>query len=156
MSETLHRITKIKKIILWSVIIGGIIALFIPTLVYGQNIPVEDVCAASQSCLKGTDSLAGGTSRDSVVKILLNIARFLTFVGAAVAVLVGVWAGITIMTSNGDSKKYENGLNTLRYAVIGLVITILAYTVVSIITGIISTTDLSETTSFFIDLLTLA
>jgi hypothetical protein len=141
MSESLERIAKIKNIILWSVIGGGFISLFIPTLVNGQT--DIDVCGRTGGCLKGTDTLADGASQDTVVDLLIVIAQWLTYVSAGVAVLVGVVAGIQIMTSNGDTTKYQKGLKTLQYAVIGLVIAVVAYTVVAIITTLLGTASAS-------------
>jgi hypothetical protein len=141
MPQTLNRISKIKKIILWSVIIGGIIALFIPTLVHGE-ISTINVCDASKACLKGTDSLSSGTDGNSVVKFLISIARFLTYIGVAIAVLFSVWGGIQIITASGDDSKYKGGLKTLQYAIIGLVITIVAYTIVAIVSSLVQTVQL--------------
>jgi Type IV secretion system pilin len=140
MPQIIDRISIIKKIILWSVIIGGLLALFIPTLVHAE-IPTIDVCKESKSCLKGTDTLGNG-DKNTVVSFLITVAQYLTFIGAAIAVLFAVWGGIQMITSSGDDTKYKGGIKTLQYAIIGLVLTIVAYTIVAVVASLVQTIQL--------------
>jgi hypothetical protein len=141
MPQTIERISKIKKIILWSVIIGGLLALFIPTLVHAE-IPAIDVCKQSGSCLKGTDTLKGSGDKNTLVTFLITVAQYLTFISAAIAVLFAVWGGMQMITSSGDDSKYKGGIKTLQYALIGLVLTIVAYTIVGLVSSLIQTVQL--------------
>jgi hypothetical protein len=143
MSATLSRISKIKKIILWSVIIGGIITLFIPTLVHGAA-PLSP--CDQGSCLVGTEDLGKGDSdsADSISKVILSIARIITFISASVAILFIVIAGIQMISSNGNTTQYTNSLNTIKYAVIGLLVTVIAYSAISIISNFITTVNITK------------
>jgi hypothetical protein len=147
MQTALKRITSIKKIILWSVIIGALVSLFVPSLVYGQPKPINP-CEISGNCLKGTEDLAnGGVTGNTISSFLLQIAQFATFVAAAVAVLFIVLGGYQMITSNGDSTKYGNALKTVQYAVIGLVLAAVAYTIIAVVSGFITTIDISNPSS---------
>ena len=70
-----------------------------------------------------------GTNKFSaVVKTIVNS---LLYILAAVSVVVIIIAGITYTTSGGDSAMVTKAKNTLLYAVVGLVVAILAYAIVN-------------------------
>ena len=62
--------------------------------------------------------------------IVADIANILAFAGGIIAVFIIVIAGITMMTSGGDAGKVTNSRNAIIYAAIGLVVIVLARTIV--------------------------
>ena len=50
-----------------------------------------------------------------------------------------VWGGIKYTTSAGDTNKVTSAKNTIIYAVIGLIISIMAYAIVNFVIGQIGT-----------------
>ena len=56
---------------------------------------------------------------------------------AVVSVLYLIYGGILYLTSSGEDKKVEDAKNTITYALIGLVITALAYAIVKLVIGCI-------------------
>lgn len=89
--------------------------------------------------LKGGVSSAQGTGVDqvstdpeSLVKQFVNI--FLFAVGA-LSVIMLIWGGIRYTTSAGDSNKVQAAKNTVLYAIVGLVVAILAYAIVNMVIG---------------------
>ena len=64
----------------------------------------------------------------TLVKQFVNI--FLFAVGA-LSVIMLIWGGIRYTTSAGDSNKVTAAKNTVLYAIVGLVIAILAYAIVN-------------------------
>jgi hypothetical protein len=146
MHTSVSRINTIKKIILWSIIIGGLISLFIPALVHGAPAPINP-CDPSlgDNCLKGTTSLASGTSSDSITKTIIGFARILTFVSAGLAILFIVIGGVRMITSNGNDTQFKSALTTVRYAVLGLIVTAVAYSAISIISSFITSVDITTT-----------
>jgi type IV secretory pathway VirB2 component (pilin) len=64
----------------------------------------------------------------SIIEILLTVA-------GAVAVLIIVIAGLRYITSAGDAARVKQSKDTLLYAIVGLVIAILAYAVVAYVTS---------------------
>jgi hypothetical protein len=145
MTTSISRISKIKKIILWSIIIGGIIALFIPTLVHGAPQPAN-VCdlGNSSNCLTGTDTLSGGTNGNSIAVAIIGFARILTFVAAAIAILIIVISGVRMIIANGNEAQYKDSLKAIQYAILGLVIAAVAYSIISIVSGFITTIDITQ------------
>ena len=66
----------------------------------------------------------------TLVKQFVNI--FLFAVGA-LSVIMLIWGGIRYTTSAGDSSKVTAAKNTVLYAIVGLVIAILAYAIVNMV-----------------------
>jgi glucose uptake protein GlcU len=79
-----------------------------------------------------------GTAGAITSNIILDVARLLTFVTGSVAVLFIVIAAFKMLTSAGDQKKYEDGIKTVQYAVIGLVLSVLAYGIVAVLVTFLS------------------
>lgn len=133
----------IKQIILWTVITVGFLALFIPVFTKAQP---ADVCEVFGNCAGGIQRFSqGGTN--SFVDLLLTIAYIFVYILGAVAVLFMVIGGYNMVSSNGDPKKYGSGLDTLKYAVLGLIIAIASFAIVTVIGGVFSTIDITSTTN---------
>ena len=66
----------------------------------------------------------------ALVKQFVNI--FLFAVGA-LSVIMLIWGGIRYTTSAGDSNKVQAAKNTVLYAIVGLVVAILAYAIVNMV-----------------------
>jgi len=52
------------------------------------------------------------------------------WIAGVLAVVMIIYAGLTMMMSAGDSSKYEKAKKTLIYAVVGLIVVILSYLIV--------------------------
>jgi hypothetical protein len=66
---------------------------------------------------------------------IVNIIEITIVVFGAVAMLIIIYAGIQFMLSQGDPAKTTTARNTVIYAAIGLAITVLAFSIVSFVTG---------------------
>ncbi len=66
-----------------------------------------------------------------VSKIMDLVNWFAWFVGLA-AVVMGLYAGILFITAAGDSGKIEQARSILLYAVIGIAVAVLAFSLVAI------------------------
>jgi hypothetical protein len=71
-----------------------------------------------------------GTSLESRIQTIVNI---LLFILGAIAVIMIIIGGIRYTTSNGDASAITSAKNTILYAVVGLVVAILAYAIVNFI-----------------------
>lgn len=67
-----------------------------------------------------------GELASDIITILISVA-------AAVSIIFIMIAGIKLVTSSGDEKKLASATSTLTYAIIGLVVTILAFMIVRIL-----------------------
>ena len=66
----------------------------------------------------------------TTIKDIINILLFLI---GMIAVLMIVIAGFRFVTSNGDSNTVSSAKNTIIYAVIGIVVAVMAYAIVNLI-----------------------
>lgn len=62
-----------------------------------------------------------------------NIVNFLIGITAVIAIFVIIIAGIQMATSQGDASKVGKARNMILYAVVGLVIAIVAYAIVNFV-----------------------
>ena len=59
----------------------------------------------------------------------------LLFIIGAISVIMLIIGGIRYTTSNGDQQAVQNAKNTILYAVVGLVIAILAFAAINFVIG---------------------
>ena len=57
----------------------------------------------------------------------------LLFIIGAISVIMLIIGGIRYTTSNGDQQAVQNAKNTILYAVVGLVIAILAFAAINFV-----------------------
>jgi len=72
-------------------------------------------------------------------RIIMNIITWVLGILSLVAVIVIIYGGVRYMTSTGDSGKVKDAKNTILYGIIGLVIALLAFAIVSFVIGGINT-----------------
>ncbi len=115
------------------------IITFIQNTITAFAKPIEP-CSTIGGCINGIDTyksnggLTGG--RDAIVRLILDIARILVYISAAVAVIVIIFAGYKMLFANGNDEQFKKGKNTLVYAVIGLIVAIVSGTIVVLVSSI--------------------
>jgi hypothetical protein len=67
--------------------------------------------------------------------IITKVANILAIIVGIAAVIVIIVAGIQYMVSTGDPTKVNNAKNAIIYAIVGLVVAVLARTLVIFIIG---------------------
>jgi hypothetical protein len=104
----------------------------------GIQVPGTTALCKGATCPGGiTDTKAQQfNDQNGIVSFISRIAQFLTFIAAAVAVIYMVWGGYNFITANGDEEKVKKGKDTLIYASVGLVVTIVAYTIVLLVSNV--------------------
>jgi hypothetical protein len=87
--------------------------------------PIADVCKTDP-----TNSVckSQGDSANALITKLVNILLFVIGALSTIMIIVG---GIFYVTSSGDSSKITRAKNTIMYAVVGLVIALVAYAIVN-------------------------
>lgn len=76
------------------------------------------------------DNPTGDVSVDGVFKLAVNV---LLYVVGAVAVIMIIVGGFKYVTSGGDSSGVTSAKNTILYAVIGLIVAVLAFALVNFV-----------------------
>jgi len=127
----------LKTIILWSVILGAIISLFIPIIVNSQNqngIRPFDPCQAG-GCITSLQSTNGG--KESILVFLLGIAKYMIYILSAVSLVYFVWGGWVLVIGETE-KKQKEATAILTWSLLGLIIAASSFTAVSAVISFMS------------------
>jgi Type IV secretion system pilin len=90
----------------------------------------SDQCSGLQAVSAGADCSGG-----SLLTNIGSIINALFIVAGAVAVIILIMGGIRYITSTGDSGRIKSAKDTILYAVIGLVVVIIAREIVGFVIG---------------------
>ncbi len=82
---------------------------------------------------------AGAGGREGVLTLITNLIKILLGVAGAVAVLFIIIGGFQFITSAANPSGAKEGKETLKNAIIGLIIIILSYVIVSAVANFVST-----------------
>ncbi len=83
----------------------------------------------SAACLFGNEANCSG---QGLFKTITNV---LLFIIGAISVIMLVVGGIRYTVSGGDSNQVQGAKNTILYAIVGIIVAILAYAVVNFVIG---------------------
>ena len=96
-------------------------------MLIGGMLFAQDACFAGAITAPTQTGLPSGSIAGSISSIIKTLA---TFIGG-LSVLMIVISGIMYMSSGGDSSKVETAKNMLIYSIVGLVVALLAWVIVS-------------------------
>ena len=119
---------RIKYLILTLGLIAGFGLAIVPSVAWSTDSPLDASCAEAPA--KNT-AVCKNRKTDKFPKIVGQIVNALLYVLGAVAVIVIIIAGILFATSSGDPALITKAKNTLLYAVVGLIVAIMAYAIVN-------------------------
>lgn len=107
-----------------------------------------NVCDGSNAA-SGTSGNSGCKSKNDPTTGLTTLAQQITkwfsIIVGAISIIMIIYGGFRYITSGGDSGKVGNAKNTLIYAIVGLIIVVLAQIIVNFV---ITQTGSSATNSF--------
>ena len=86
--------------------------------------------AAGAACAQATKTPSNLFAANGVFQ---TVADTLIFLVGAVAVIFLIIGGLRYVISNGDSKAVEAAKNTILYAIIGIVVAIISFALVSFV-----------------------
>jgi len=111
----------IKTLLIAMVLSLGVFAPLSATTVSALNPAGEALRGVNQS---------GGAGQDSLPTTIETVVNLLFFVLGVIAVIIIIIGGIKFTTSNGDSAQIKSAKDTILYAIVGLVVALLAYAIV--------------------------
>lgn len=112
------------------------LSIVAPTVAYAADCDPTDLNATSgANCAQGDKTPSNLFSgEDSIFRQIVNIMLFIV---GAVAVIMLIFGGIRYVTSGGAQDQVTAAKNTIMYAIIGIVVAILAFAVVNfVVTGV--------------------
>lgn len=110
-------------------IIAGVVAVALPAPAAQAINPFSTACNTNASA---TLCKSKGDSATSMVK---NIINLLIYVVGIVSVIMIVIGGLRYTTSSGDASGTASAKNTIMYAIVGLVVAIMAFSIVNFVIG---------------------
>jgi len=126
---------KLQTIILTIAVLVGVVAvpLAVTTAVHAQDVD------PAKSIGDGVKDIGGGTADSKgLTDMIKTIVNVLLFILGAIAVVMIIIGGIRYTTSNGDAGSVKGAKDTILYAVVGLVVAILAYAIVNFVISSLS------------------
>lgn len=109
--------------------------LMVPTLALGVSLagslPAQ---AEGYTVQEGANAARGQDTPDRLTGeggIFTTIVNVLLFIVGAIAVIMLIIGGIRYVVSGGDSGNVTAAKNTILYAIVGIVIAVLAYAIVN-------------------------
>jgi hypothetical protein len=118
-----------KKFILAVATVLSLLAISTAPVAALDLFPTCTSSSTDPACALKDNSLQQGNS-NFAVKNLINTALYVL---AGICVLMIVIGGLRIAISNGEASAITSGKMTILYAVIGLVVAILAYAIVNFV-----------------------
>lgn len=88
---------------------------------------------AADAIRGGSDSVGGTDNSVTVEEGIKTVVNVLIFLIGAIAVIMIIIGGIRYVTSNGDANSTKGAKDTILYAVIGIIVAILAYAIVNFV-----------------------
>ena len=107
--------------------------MLVPALALAVSFTAPAV--ANAQLQSGIDATGQNTSKDntSPTQLVGTVVNWFLFFVGAVAVIMLIYGGFKYITSGGDSSNVTSAKNTILYAVIGLVVVVLAGTIINFV-----------------------
>lgn len=110
--------------------LGALVALTVPDMALAacssDNLSIQ----SGAECARGNNQPAQLFGDGSVFKRITDILLFLV---GAIAVIMLIIGGIRYVVSGGDQSQVTAAKNTILYAIIGIVVAILAYAAIQFV-----------------------
>lgn len=116
---------QLKKLFIASLVIAGF-GVILTSAPSAHAVDVWGACSGNSSAVCNST----GDQADVLIK---NVINAILVVLGMIAVIMIVIGGIRYTTSNGDSGQIKSAKDTILYAVIGLVVAILAFAIVNFV-----------------------
>jgi len=124
----LGTIAKPRLIII--ALLMALAGLFIVSQIYSPSVYALDeadtACTGIEAA--GGSCGAGEAELNSVVQAVINILLYVIGIASVIVLIVG---GIRYVVSGGDQQAVAGAKNTIIYAIVGLIVAVLAYAAVN-------------------------
>jgi TRAP-type C4-dicarboxylate transport system permease small subunit len=84
-------------------------------------------------CQGATGNATCTTTGPTLMETIGTISDVLIYILGAVAVIMIIIGGFRYATSNGDQNTITGAKNTIMYAIIGIIVAVLAYAIVKFV-----------------------
>ncbi len=113
--------------------------LALPLLLTGVAVHAEDLsspqaaaCTGSNGTWDGSKCISVNGAKD-VGSLLKDVTNTLIFVVGAVSIIMIIIGGLRYVLSGGDSSGVKGAKDTVLYAVVGVIVAVVAYGIVNFV-----------------------
>lgn len=128
---------KVKTLLVSTMMMLGLVA--VPALAgpaaYATSHGAPAANNKTSACNGVTQIGGGGCNNNQFNNFIKDIINILLFLIGAIAVVMIIIGGLRYVTSGGDQGAITGAKNTILYAVIGLVIAVMAFAIVNFVLG---------------------
>lgn len=124
--NTLRIASCLSIVFVFSIILSAVV--FTPSLFAATTSSIRDGVNAAQGNGVPTDLFGDGGMLTTITNILL-------FIVGALSVIMIIIGGLRYVTSGGNSTSVTAAKNTILYAIVGLVVSFLAYAAINYVLG---------------------
>ena len=118
--------------------IAAAIALLVVPVLSPIMMSQNASASAVEEIKRGTGQVSSASSGADLPSIAKTVVNTMLFIVGILAVIMIIFSGIRYITAHGDKGQVESAKNTLIYSIVGLVIAIIAYALVTWVTGLFS------------------
>lgn len=110
------------------------LAALITSLFIGQLVvPATHAVVVFDSCSGNSSKVCAATGDDDAIDMTKTVINLLLFGIGIVAIILIIHSGLKYITSRGDPANIKSAKDTLLYAVIGLIVALMAFTIVNFV-----------------------
>jgi hypothetical protein len=106
----------------------AVTSIILSPATYAFNLGMQDGANAA----KGTDQAADLFGASGIFTSITNV---LLFIIGAISVIMIIVGGLRYVVSGGDASKVSGAKNTILYAIVGIIVAILAYAIINFVVG---------------------
>lgn len=141
-----HTLTRLFSKIIATAVLAGFLLVPVPAMAAdppaaggtsGTGVNVFQSCnaaaGASGSSGGGNQICGAKDDPDAFSKLVQNVINMILMLLGMAAVIMIIIGGVRYVTSNGDPQQTKSAKDTIMYAVIGLVVAIMAYAIVGFV-----------------------
>jgi cytochrome bd-type quinol oxidase subunit 2 len=137
---------RIKKNIMRSHQFRKLVSRFSVVAVLGLSVVLPFGVRAVATCTNGTlmngvcvpSGAVTGLPETEAGQVIVNIMYWLLGMLGLLAMVMFVVSGIMYLTAGGDEKNTEHAKNNIKYAIIGVAVALLGYTIVYTIQQVVT------------------
>lgn len=118
---------RIKQLVIGLALVFGVGVTALPVPAHAINV--------FNQCNGDTSVVCQSAPKDQAPAMVKTVIDVLLFILGIVAVIMIIIGGLRYVLSGGDSGAVTGAKNTILYAVIGLVVAIMAYAIVHFVTA---------------------
>ena len=114
--------------------IMAVAAVFVFVLL-GVSLVSATTSLAVDPCTGSDTAICKSSPADLTGGVLKNVISILLYIAGTIAVIMIIIGAIRYITSDGDASKAAQAKNTIIYSVVGLIVAVMSFGIVSFVLG---------------------